>query len=104
MKFTTYLVTHRNDGTTVSDAEKSDILKLAWQRFGGYTLSGPQTGAWVDDTGSLYEEPSQRLEIVCERTRLADAIAFVREVGKRLDQKAMYFEVRDYDGVQILDV
>ena len=104
MKFTTFVVTHRNDGTPVTQAELDDILRTAWQRFGGYTLSGPQIGAWVDAAGALYAEESHRLEIVCDRARVLEALEWVKEVGRSLDQKAMYFEVRDYDGVQILDV
>jgi hypothetical protein len=62
-----------------------------------------QQGAWVNDAGVLYAEESHRLEIVCDRAKLAEAIQWVKEVGRKLDQRAMYFEVRDYDGVQILD-
>jgi hypothetical protein len=104
MKFTTYLVTHRNDGTPVAESEKESILQQAWQRFGGYTLSSPQVGAWVDDAGTLYSDWSERMEIVCDRERLFEAIEWVKEIGRGLGQKAMYFEVRDYDGVQILEV
>jgi hypothetical protein len=104
MKFMTYLVAHRNDGMPVTQAELDAILQTAWQRFGGYTLGGIQHGAWVDDAGALYAEESRPLEIVCDRTMLFEAIKWVKEVGGKLDQKAMYFEVRDYDGVQILEV
>ena len=104
MKFTTYLVTAFNDGTPVPQAELDDILRTAWQRFGGYTLTGSQLGAWVDDAGTLYAEESRRLEIVCDRSKLSEAIDWVKQTGKRLGQKAMYLEIRDYDGVQLINV
>lgn len=104
MKFMTYLVTHYNDGRPVNRKEREAILISAWQEFGGYTFSGPQTGAWGDETGKLYAERSYRLEVVTERSKLNDAINWVKDIGRRLKQKAMYFEVRDYDGVQIIDL
>ena len=38
------------------------------------------------------------------RDRLQEAIQAVRRVGRKLGQKAMYFEVAGYDGVQILRI
>jgi hypothetical protein len=33
---------------------------------------------------------------------LSEAIRAILRIGRRLDQRAMYFEVSSYDGVQIL--
>jgi hypothetical protein len=35
---------------------------------------------------------------------LWEAQQAVTKIGRELGQRAMYFEVRDYDGVQILEV
>jgi hypothetical protein len=42
--------------------------------------------------------------IECDRTRLAEAIRAVKRLGRKLGQRAMYFEVAGYDGVQILRI
>jgi hypothetical protein len=42
------------------------------------------------------------VSIECDRDRLAEAIRAVRRIGRKLGQRAMYFEVTGYDGVQIL--
>jgi hypothetical protein len=38
------------------------------------------------------------------RCRLFEAIKAVKRAGRRLSQRAMYFEVAGYDGVQILRI
>jgi hypothetical protein len=43
-------------------------------------------------------------QTVDERERLNEAIKLVRRIGRRLKQRAMYFEVSDYDGVQFLRI
>jgi hypothetical protein len=43
-----------------------------------------------------------KVSIECERHRLEEAIKAVRRIGRKLGQRAMYFEVFGYDGVQIL--
>ena len=83
---------------------RKEILFSAVQTFGGYTVAGRQTGAWRDAAGTQYDDETERLEIVCDRSKLAAAVEWVKGVGKKLDQKTMYFEVRDYDGVQFLDI
>ena len=103
MKFVTYLVTHHNDGSQVDPATREAILKKAWQTFGGYSLSGPMTGAWADGE-TLYQETVDRIEIACENARYPEARDWVLWAGKLLHQKAMYFEVQYCDGVEILEI
>ena len=45
-----------------------------------------------------------KVSIECDRDRLQEALRAVRRLGRKLDQKAMYFEVNGYDGVQILRI
>lgn len=103
MQFVTFLPKQFNDGSRVKKSLRASVLDEAWRAFGGFTLEGPVTGAWVDtDDGKLYLDQSERLTIHCENHRLAEAEAFVRRSGRALRQKAMYFEVRYLDGVRIL--
>jgi hypothetical protein len=80
-------------------------LKETARVFSGYTFGALQRGAWTDpQSGVTYFDNSHPLVVTCDRSRLEGARRWVLEIGRRLGQKAMYFEVRDYDGVQILDV
>ena len=103
MKFTTVVPKFRNDGSPVPPEELDAIIERIWQQFGGATVEGEVTGHWVDRTdGTHYRDLSLRVSVACERERLAEAQEAVRQIGRQLGQKAMYFEVQGYDGVQIL--
>jgi hypothetical protein len=81
------------------------ILNETARRFGGFTLGALQKGAWLDpQSGKTHFDNTHPLVVNCDRSQLESARQWVLEIGRRLDQKAMYFEVRDYDGVQILNV
>jgi hypothetical protein len=51
-----------------------------------------------------YRDVTVRVTVICDRIMLEEARQAVIRIGKALKQRAMYFEVRDYDGVQILEV
>ena len=98
----TRLPTHRNDGSKISAKERREILRHVRDALGGYSLEGPFQGAWVADDGKVYEETSYRLEILIEPGKLQEARAMVLWIGKQLDQRAMYFEIRE--GGEIIDI
>jgi hypothetical protein len=58
----------------------------------------------MDDDGSEFRDVCQKISIECDRSRLAEAMRAVRRIGRKLGQRAMYFEVSGYDGVQILRI
>ena len=45
-----------------------------------------------------------KFTVVCDRSQIDEARDAVVSIGKQLGQRAMHFEVRDYDGVQILEI
>jgi hypothetical protein len=103
--FITLVPTRRNDGSAVRKRELDAVLDLFWQRFGGATIERGIEGHWVDmANGRHYHEQSVRVTVNCPAERLAEAEALVLEIGRQLGQKAMYFDVRYYDGVRILRV
>ncbi len=104
MKFTTLIPTTRNDGTPIEPSRLARIIDRLWRPYGGMTEEGFVTGRWVDDDGTEFRDRCIKISIECDRSRLGDAIRAVRRVGRRLDQRAMYFEVSGYDGVQILRI
>ena len=104
MIFTTRIPTHFNDGSPVAQSLMNSILVDIHTTFGGYTLEGPAQGAWVDDDGNVYQETSFRLEVACQRGRYLECRDKVIEIGRQLKQKAMYFEVRYVDGVEIISI
>ena len=70
----------------------------------GMMKEGPFTGRWRDDDGTEFREECYRVSIDCERERLQEAIRGVKKIGRKLHQRAMYFEVTGYDGVQFLRI
>lgn len=105
MKFTTLIPTRLNDGRKVPKRQLERILDGLAATFGGCSDEGLTKGKWIDPKDSVhYRDESLRVSIVCDRIMLDDARTAVLDIGRRLRQRAMYFEVRDYDGVQILEV
>ena len=103
MKFTTLIPTTRNDGTPWKPSVLDRILDSLWRPFRGVTKEGYVTGHWIDD-GTEFTNVCLKIFIECDRSRLFEALKAVRRVGRRLGQRAMYFEVAGYDGVQILRI
>lgn len=105
MKFTTLIPIRLNDGQEVPPEHISRILDELVQQFGGCSDEGITKGQWLDPQDhSLYRDESRRVSVSCDNRLLWEAQQAVIRIGKELGQKAMYFEVRDYDGVQILEV
>jgi hypothetical protein len=102
VKFTTLIPTTRNGGTPVKPSVLARLIDSLWRPFGGMTNEGLVTGHWIDADGTEFKDVCVKVAIECDRSRLDEAIAAVRRIGRRLGQRAMYFEVAGYDGVQIL--
>ena len=98
----TRIPTHRNDGSRVSKRELREILTPIRKSFVGFSLEGPFLGAWEAEDGEVYEEMSFRLEVVVSRSRVKEAKEMFIEIGRRLGQRAIYFELRE--GGEIIDL
>lgn len=99
---TTPIPTHRNDGSKLRKRELKAILNQARAAFRGYSLEKPCGGAWVADDGRVYEEQSQKLEVVVSHDEVNAARELFIRIGKQLGQRAIYFEVRE--GGEIIDL
>lgn len=105
MKFTTLIPMRFNDGRDVAPEQITRILDDLAVEFGGCSDEGITKGQWLDPKDStLYRDESRRVSVNCDNRLLWEAQQAVIRIGKELGQLAMYFEVRDYDGVQILEV
>ena len=104
MRFTTLIPTKRNDGTAVPPSVLARPIDGLWRPFGGMTNEGLVTGHWIDEDGTPFTDVCVKVAIECDRHRLDEVIKAVRRIGHKLGQRAMYFEVSGYDGVQILRI
>ncbi len=105
MKFTTLIPMRFNDGREVSLEQISRIIDELAAQFNGCSDEGITKGQWLDPKDSrLYRDESRRITVVCKNEQLREAEQAVIKIGQELGQRAMYFEVRDYDGVQFLKV
>jgi hypothetical protein len=100
----TRIPTHDNNGRKFRRAVLREILSRVRDAFGGYSLDGPGLGAWTDDAGNVYEEHSYVLTVIGDRNRFLEARELVIAIGRELGQLAMYFEIRDADGIEIIDL
>ena len=102
MKFTTLIPTTRNDGTPFENEYLRRIIDQLWKPFQAMSEEREIVGRWTDEEGTVYADVSIKISIECDRVRLPEALKAVKKAGRRLRQRAMYFEVSGYDGVQIL--
>jgi hypothetical protein len=104
MKFTTLIPTTRNDGTPVPPSVMQRLTDALWRPFRGVTREGLVSGHWIDEDGAEFADVCLKVSIDCDRSRLEEAVKAVKRLGRKLGQRAMYFEVAGYDGVQILRI
>jgi hypothetical protein len=105
MKFTTLIPMRFNDGRAVPQEQMNRIISELVVQFSGCSDEGVTKGQWLDPKDSqLYRDESRRVSMVCDHSLLWEAQRAVMKIGKKLGQRAMYFEVRDYDGVQFLEI
>jgi len=105
MKFTTLIPMRFNDGRELSPEQMDRLIDGLARQFNGCSDEGITKGQWLDPKDPrLYRDESRRVTVVCENVQLWEAQKAVVKIGRRLGQRAMYFEVRDYDGVQFLEI
>lgn len=86
-----------NDGVRVPESLMNRFVREAYRRFGGCSRREPVVGHWIDpDDGRHYHDESVELSVVCQSERIVEAMRFARSIGRRLRQKAIYFEVHDF--------
>ncbi len=105
MKFTTLIPTRFNDGREVPQEQMNRIIDELTLKFNGCSDEGITRGQWLDPKeAKVYRDESWRVSVVCDNSMLWEAQQAVIKIGTELGQLAMYFEVRDYDGVQFLTI
>jgi hypothetical protein len=104
VKFTTLIPTTWNDETAIKASILARLSEGLWRPFGGMTNEGFVSGHWIDEDGTEFHDTCVKVSIECDRSRLQEAIKAVRRIGRRLKQRAMYFEVSGYDGLQVLRI
>jgi hypothetical protein len=105
MKFTTLIPLRFNDGREVPREQMIRVIDELVLQFSGCSDEGITKGQWLDPKDSrLYRDESRRISVVCDNRLLWEAQQAVIKIGKDLRQRVMYFEVRDYDGVQLLEI
>jgi hypothetical protein len=103
MKITTLLPLADNDGVPFPADKIDNILQSLTVQFHGCSTDGKVDGRSLEN-GITYKDQSLRVTIVCDNVRLFEVQNRIREIGRELGQVSMYFEVRDYDGVQLLRI
>src|ERR1700735_1165650 len=76
-----------NDGSETPPEELILIHRSLRRQFGQYTMLGERDGVWEGQS-----EPSQWSEVAIPQSRVPELRELVYSIGKRLKQKAMYFD------------
>ena len=72
-------------------------------RFNGCTMDRNVEGLWYDGP-TLYHDHHVRMIVKIESSQREEAVQLAKEIGRELRQKAMFVEVVEKDGIQILDI
>lgn len=83
-----YLPLAYNDGTEVEPEVLQKMFRALDRQFGGYTNCGEIEGSWHGQV-----EHSHAVKVAVARDDIDQLRQVVKEFGKALGQKAMYFEV-----------
>src|SRR4051812_23521590 len=84
-----------NDGQPVAEDLREELLDRVWVEFGAYTIEGVEEGAYRrEDTGKKQVEKLLRVAVAVDGEAGVNRLReLVSEIGGRLDQECMYFEV-----------
>jgi len=105
MKFEFLVPTTLNDETPVSASYLQGVADQLAILCGGSSLDETAVkGIWYGDGGHRFEDNCKRFCAVAERSLLNDVMNIVTQIGKELKQEAMFIEVSEYDGPQILKI
>lgn len=83
------------DGSPVTAAEISAIEDDLFERFGGFTDAGEVVGAYRSRSGARVNDRSRSLWIAIDPARIPGLRRVVIDIGRRLGQESMYFEMPD---------
>lgn len=75
-----------NDGSDTPIQDLILIYQALRRQFGAYTILGVRDGVWEGQS-----EPSQWIEVAVPMERVPELRELVYSIGKKLGQKAMYF-------------
>jgi hypothetical protein len=83
------------NGSAIPELTLNQVFYQIAKEFGEASIEGPERGIWIDSLGQVYDQPSYLVSVVREEEQLKTAKDLVAQIGKMLDQKAMYFEAGD---------
>lgn len=95
-----------NDGSPVEPEIFIEIKMALDRQFGGFRIVAPSEGSWHGQVEATHE-----IEVSVEPEEVPALRRLVIEIGRRLGQKAMYFdappptvEIIDIDPIERLDI
>ena len=87
-----------NDGRPVEPEKFITIKKTLDRQFGGYRILAPQEGSWQGQIENTHE-----IEVAVNPRRIPELRKLVLQIGRELEQQAMYFDAPPVPSVEILD-
>ena len=93
-----------NDGQTVEEARREELLDLVFVEFGGWTEEGVERGAYRQQgTGKKHVEYLMKIGVAVADAAAVDRLRdLVARIGGELGQECMYFEVSTGTSVELV--
>jgi len=93
-----------NDGTRVPREFFKKFEARLIELAGGFSEDGIVNGCWMDEDRTVYRDRSKRYIVATHEANLGAVKELILEIGKKLRQRAMYFEVVADSEIQFLDI
>lgn len=105
MKFEFLVPVSLNDGTPVPESTMNFVSHRLALLCGGSSVDESLVrGIWFGANNQRFDDTCQRFFVAADKSRLTELLDLVREIGRDLQQEAMFVEVSGYDGPQILNI
>lgn len=103
VKIITLIPLNYNDGQRIPIQVYREFENEILQITGGFSIDGITAGSWMDNN-ELYRDRSRKYIIATQEDRVEKVRQAVIRMGKRLEQRAMYFETIHEGNVEFIPI
>jgi hypothetical protein len=105
IKVTALIPKNYNDGQRIPNKAYRKFEDKLLEIAGGFSNDGITAGSWLDDNNELYKDRSLRYIITVKTTKqLKEIKQAIIEIGKELEQKAMYIGIIRDAEIEIINI
>jgi hypothetical protein len=103
VKIITLIPLTYNDGQRIPIHVYREFENEILQITGGFSIDGITAGAWMDNN-ELFRDRSKKYIIAAREDQVEEVKQVVVRMGKRLQQRAMYFETIHEGTIEFIEI